>query len=332
MSLSFIIITFLVAITGFLGCIVLRGELVKRVGTGSNLTKLHWIHLGDFVSSALIVFGVTLFLGDIGVLRPYFEKQLSNTLFGMTESPEFLRKNLGEEARRSLRKTTIFSLCKEARLGADDPFYKVIENDILPMLDGPIRENHIISYDHKIVSIDGRERLQITRTDEFTMKNTTAKPKLPYKQRFKIVSQREGKFPYFVKEKVMFKINDKKVKFPYSIDRDSTGDFVIIDGDTILEIEDKLDIFFSYTLIDTLIDNDHFGVWELYPTRNIKVQYTHDKRFKPELYLFALADFGPSFPRDRIKVNSDSTYHEWKYDGWLLQKHGVLLTWKLEKK
>jgi hypothetical protein len=190
------------------------------------------------------------------------------------------------------------------------------------MLDQATREDHKIFYEHKPVTVNGNQMLEVTRTDEFLMKNPT-REFLTYVQRMKLHLQKIEGVSVF--KELRFEVDGKPTPFPLK-QIDESDQVITYIGEESLVIKDSLKILFELNI--TVPFNDHFAVWELYPTHGISVSYQHPPNFEPQLFLFALSDAGPLLKPTHIARTRD--HHVWEYDGWLLQKHGIVLTWKVK--
>lgn len=320
LKLLWITASLLVTGIGIGGVFVMRYFLGKILNEESHVVKTFYIHVGEFISSALIVFGVTFLLGETELLSKYVQRKTGRTFIDIITQPEYLRKNFNNNRIKEIRIAATQALCIAPVDTGSGSFLNLIENTIYPMLDNPLRYDLEVYYGQQITKVKGKDVLKITHISKWTYKNPRSVP-IVYPQIFQNKMEPiDGIKPKDLFKITEFKVNGKQQQFKWSMDLLPDHRY-LFSGKWNIEVKEKENVDVELKQEKFIPYQDHFTLWMEVPTKNIKLTYKHPDNFEPRIYVFGLGE------KDVILETEESDLHVWKYQGWLLKKHGLLLYW-----
>lgn len=326
LSLHWLMLSASCIVIGVCGVLVMRTYMGKFFGGEKSAwipQRVWWVHLTEIVCVGLVVFGLTLLLGESGLFSNFFRRQIGDIFVSINTDPAYMRQNLLPERIREIRIAATEALCQQYVEKGPGSFLELIENDIYPTLDAPVRENLDVYYEHKIIEVGGERALKVYQVSKWTLRNLSTNP-IEYVQKVQsTLDPVEGVEPQDLFKIVKFAVGGRDREIYTEPVR--TGDerfvfnwsysFTISGSEEVMVIIERI-IPFTNT----------FTLWMMAPTKGIRFAYRHPPSFRPSIYVFGLGD-------EPVRLlESTGDYHVWIYRGWLLKKHGVLLQWSLEDK
>lgn len=314
-------------VVGVSGVVVLWSLLDKIFKKDESawrvLKRFWWIHFWEVMLCALVVFGLTGLLGESGVLSEFFKDQVADVFTGIYTDPKYMREHVSPEKIKEIRIVATEALCKVPVEKGPGTFLDLIDNEIYPTLDAPLREGLDVHYEQKIIDVHGGKALEIYNRISWTYRNLSTETILYPQEIQNTMEPVAGITPQGLFTVIKFTVDGETIDLGLKPQAMEDGRF-LFKGSYDVRIEETKQVTLITKKIIPL--TDHFTVWMNVPTKGVKLTYRHPANFKPRVYVFGMGDGGLK----QIEETPERTV--WEYDGWLLKKHGVLLNWVIEAK
>jgi len=321
----YLMASLILVLVGAMGVLLVRYQLGKIFGNKEiqPILRLWSIQFFEVLCSALIVFGLAGLLLETPIFSNFFERSIGRIFTRTLTDPSYLRESFSTDRLKQIRNSSIEALAKQPVEAGRGSLLELIENKILPWLNEPIRENLEIRYEQQIINVGGVKALKVYQSTSWNFKNLTNEP-ISYTQLVdNILEPLPGVKPEDLFRIIKFKVGDQDLASVLRLEKMEDGRFRF-KGKFDFKIMGTADVIMVFEKIVPL--NDHVTIWVTMPTKGLRFLYIHPPNFKPSIVVLGLGDSGPDL------IESRETSKLWKYDGWLLEKHGIVLTWSIVDK
>lgn len=305
--------------------LALVGTLLLRRATSAKEAKERWFHstLRVFFD-ALFAFALISIALEIPLIRDMLREEMKRVIDVQNNfrNEIYLADNFSEDDLTDFRRTISKTLSKREWIEGEE---SLLDSLIYPPLSGPIatdlriiREQDIRYAEDNSKYFAVRETLTIT----YHLPEGTVKFPLPLYNELDTIPGVQEDSLYHLEN---FCINGKRLDpFPvFNIIK--KHNLVIFDGRERYHIltPGTNTITISFKCKKLIPYEDQWLMWVKRPTKGLEISLKIDPRLKPKLYLFALGK-GPEESKPTFQLGDVVT---WKYENWLFQHHGWVLTW-----
>ncbi|MCJ7577310.1 MAG: hypothetical protein MUO91_02540 [candidate division Zixibacteria bacterium] len=334
---------------GVAGVIYVRGKLLERLklktespearasfeayskASSEAYSKAYSLQFCEFVFSGLIVLGLTIFFGEVGILSDYFHKQVARHFTDIIVNPKYLRETFNVPRIKEFRVTATKALCGPDLEEGPGTYLDLIENTLYPMIDSVRRYNLEVYYTlepkKEIEKKAGKRVSKVRQISSWVYTNPAPRP-------ITFVQTIQARMDSIVGEDTdnLLKVTKFLVKRDTIVDtipitltkeRMSDGRYRFTAKPSFLI---KKDVSVTVEQEKVLPYDDVITLWMNVPTKDIKVTFLHPSDIDPRLFVYGLG----KNPEGEHVVN-EQQLDVWRYDGWLLRMHGILIYWRHEE-
>jgi hypothetical protein len=300
---EWLLVTVICLLVGILGLIFVFNKLEPE-----NVTY----RVMQSIFTGIFVCGVALLFGQLGILSSFSRKQMKMTFGEITTESIYPGKSFETERIKEV-KASISSMSK-----VSSTFSDFVENIVYPMLDLPVRYNYEVIYSQKVSKLYGRKIMKVVQSAKWIYKSPSGKPMDTPLYIQNTVGLIDGIKPEDLFKITKFSINGELRSIAVKMEEAQDGRYTFT-GACDIQITES-------TLVELVVEKvilyeDNLILWMTVPTKDIKFTYIHDKNLIPRFYVFGLGK------RDAVLEYNEPGLKVWRYDGWLLQRHGLILFW-----
>jgi len=306
---------------GLIGVIFIRWRMGRILGSSEITLRTLPHRIGEFIFAAIIVFGVTVILGETTLLSKIYHRQIFRFFISNISDPKFLRETLTKEKLRELRFVVSQAVFGPKLQTGPGSFLDVLENKILPTLDQPMRHNLEVYYVQEVEELQGQRVLKVVQIVTCTYKN-------PFESPIEFCQPIENTLPAVrgidVKDLLKvtkFMVNGENLRFDLEIETVDTSEYKF-SGKECFSIEDSVHVEMEIEKIMPY-RSDRIYFFMQIPTQNMKFTYKYPETFKIQGWGFGMED-------KPAKQDVDKRgFAVWNYQGWLFKNQGFFVYWSV---